>query len=580
LGRRLFSGKAKRKPGKEKKMKKRFFVLLLAFVLATSFISSSCSSPSTQTPTSSESPTPSPTPSTPKVTPENVMAFNEWPVIQLDPALAADFFDCYALFNLYDALTYPTPDGDVKPHLATEYSSEDGKDWIFKLQKGVKFHDGSELTAEDVVFSIERIKTINQGYSGFFKTITGAEVIDPYTVLIKQAEPNVILPNQLALLAILNKDLVMKNAKPEGNYGEFGDYGSTWLQSHDAGSGPYYLTSYKINEGAVIERFKDYWMGWENWSEKSVPIEKGIMRENMDAAALKTMLANHQLDFSDTTESDEWYESAAKIPGVEVIEMPMGILYINWINTQRPPTDDIHFRKAILWAFDYGALTNSVRGAKQMEGPMPSIMVGHDPDVFQFHQDIDKAKEELALSKYAGQNTEIEVWYTSGIPIEEKFALLLQQNLEPLGIDVKVKAVQWPQFAEAVTKPETTPHVSCFWFTSSYPSADFFLSFMYHPSVTGGVYAGHWYSDEELGKMIDESRATLEKTARLDLYKKIQTRIMEDSLAFYTVEVPAIHAKSTYIVGPKESYVGIGPEINLRNFQIDLEEKARVLTLP
>ncbi len=562
-------------------MKKGKLVMSVLVVVGLfALVLTSCAPSASPTPATTVSPTTTSPSPTPTITPENVMAFNEWPVIQLDPSLAADFFDCYALFNIYDCLTYPTPDGDVKPHLATEYTSGDGKDWTFKLRKGVKFHDGSELVAEDVVFSIERMKTINQGYSGFFATVTGAEAVDPYTVVVKQSEPNVILPNQLALLAILNKDLVMKNAKSEGNYGEFGDYGSTWLQSNDAGSGPYYLTQYKINEGAVVERFKDYWMGWKNWSANSVPIEKGILRENMDAAALKTMLANHQHDFTDMTESDEFYAAAAKIPGVEVIELPMGILYVNWINTQRPPTDDVHFRKAIQWAFDYQSLTKSARGAKQMAGPMPSKMLGHDPDVLQYTLNMDKAREELALSKYAGQNVEIEVWYTSGIPIEEKFALLLQHNLEPLGIDVKVSAVQWPQFADAVTKPETTPHISCFWFTSSYPSPDFFLSFMYHPDVTGGVYAGHWYADEELGQMIDESRATLDKGDRLELYKQIQARIMDDALAFYTVEAPSIHAKSTYIVGPKESYVGIGPDINLRNFQIDLTEKAKILSQP
>lgn len=508
------------------------------------------------------------------------MAFNEWPILQLDPALVADFLDCYGLFNLYDGLTYPTPEGDVESHLATEYSSPDGKDWTFTLRKGVKFHDGSELVAEDVVFSIERMKKINQGYSGFFKTIDGAEALDIYTVVVRQLEPNVILPNQLALLGILNKDLVMKNVNPEGNYGELGDYGSTWLQSHDAGSGPYFLVEYKLNEGATVERFADYWMGWENWTTNSVPIDKGIIRETTDPAALKTMLANHQHDFTDATQPDEFYTAAEKIPGVEIVEIPMGVLYINWINTQRAPTDDVHLRRAIQWAFDYTALTEAVRGATQMKGPMPSTMAGQDPNVFQYSQNIEKAREEYALSAYAGQTVDIEVWYTGGVAIEEKFALLLQQNLEPLGINVKVTAAQWPQFADAVTKPETTPHIGCFWFTATYPSPDFFLSFMYHPAVTGGVYAGHWYADEELGQMIDESRATLDKAARLEIYKEIQAKIMDDALAFYTVEVPALHAKSVYIIGPKEPYLGIGPEINLRNFQIDLTEKAKVLSQP
>jgi len=559
---------------------KLVFLLFLAVIFV--FTMSSCAQAPTSTtspsqvPTSSASPTPTPTSK-----PENVMAVNEYPVIQMDPSLACDFYDAEVMFNLYDALTYPTPDGDVEPHLATEWTSPDGKDWTFKLRKGVKFHDGTELTSEDVVFSFERMKTMNQGYSGFFQTVEKVEAPDPYTVIFHQIEPNVILPNQLALLMIMNKNLVMKNIKTPGDYGDLGDYGSAWLQFHDAGSGPYKAVEYKPNEGLTTERFLDYWMGWENWKSNTVPIDKGIFRETVDPAALKTMLANRQHDFTDWYQTDEFYDSVSKIPGVEIVEMPMGVIYTFWINTSRAPTDDIHFRKAILWAFDYKSLTESVRGAKQQAGPMPSIMWGHDPNVFQYSQNLDKAKEELAQSAYAGQKVDLELWYCVGNPIEEKFALLLQQNLEPLGINVKVTAAQWPQFQQAVSKPETTPNISCFMFTASYPSPDFFLTYMYHPNnVNNGVYAGHWYKDEELGKLIDQSRATLDKNARLEIYKQIQAKIMDDALAFYTVEVPAIHAKQVYIEGPQKSYVGIGPELNLRNFQIDLNKKAEILAKP
>jgi peptide/nickel transport system substrate-binding protein len=507
------------------------------------------------------------------------MAVNEYPVIQMDPALAADFFDSEVMFNLYDALTYPTSDGDVKSHIATDYTSSDGKDWTLTIRKGVKFHDGTELTPEDVVFSVERMLKINQGYSGFFKSIESVEAQSD-KVIIHQKEVNVILPNTLALLMIVNKKLVMQNLKTPGDYGDLGDYGSTWLQSHDAGSGPYTAVEYKPNEGLTTARFTDYWMGWENWSANSVPIDKGIFREQEDPAALKTMLANHEHDYTDWYQTDEFYASAANIPGVEVLEMPTGAIYTFWINTARAPTDDIHFRKAILWAFDYKSLTESTRGAKQQQGPMPSVMVGHDPNVFVYTQDIEKAKAELAQSKYAGQTADLELWYTVGNPIEEKFALLMQQDLEPLGINVKVTAAQWPQFAQAVAKADSTPNVSCFMFTASYPSPDFFLYYMYYPATTGGVYAGHWYADQDLGALIDQSRATVDKVARTDLYKQIQTKIMDDALAFYTVEIPTLHAMQSYIVGPKENYVGIGPELNMRNFQIDLTKKAQVLSNP
>ena len=88
---------------------------------------------------------------------ENVVVINGMPVIIPDPGQAMDWYDTQVVYNLYSPLIYPTPDGGLRPHLAESWETVGGKldHWRFKLRRGVLFHDGSELTAEDVAFSME-----------------------------------------------------------------------------------------------------------------------------------------------------------------------------------------------------------------------------------------------------------------------------------------------------------------------------------------------------------------------------------------------------------------------------------------
>ena len=135
-----------------------------------------------------------------------------WPTY-IDPAVGSDFSSSSAFVNLYDTLVYPTPDGGVKPNVAKRWeTSEDGLTWTFYLRKGVKFHDGTELTARDVAFTMDRLVEIGGGYGYMFSgKVKSSEALDDYTVQFKLTEP----------------------------YGEKGDYGKEWLLTNDAGSDPY-----------------------------------------------------------------------------------------------------------------------------------------------------------------------------------------------------------------------------------------------------------------------------------------------------------------------------------------------------
>ena len=145
---------------------------------------------------------------------------------ELDPHKGNDYSSSVLSYNIYDTLVMPDPASGVAPHLATEWTvSDDGLIYTFTLRQGVKFHDGSELQADDVVFSYDRVKALNQGFAFLFNEwVTSVEALDPYTVQFTLSGTYAPFLSTLVRLSVVNKDLVMAN-KQDGDFGDNGDYG-------------------------------------------------------------------------------------------------------------------------------------------------------------------------------------------------------------------------------------------------------------------------------------------------------------------------------------------------------------------
>ena len=164
--------------------------------------------------------------------------------------------------NTYDRLVaYKGSSTELVPSLATSWEiSKDGKVYTFRLRHGVKFHDGTEFTAKDVKFSLDRMIKINKGPAWIYTQdmdLNSVKVVDDYTVQITLTHPYAAFLYTIAYVgaSIMNSTLVMKH---EVN----GDLGQAWLQDHDAGSGPYIMTQWVPNVQVVLKKFGDYWHGW------------------------------------------------------------------------------------------------------------------------------------------------------------------------------------------------------------------------------------------------------------------------------------------------------------------------------
>ena len=181
---------------------------------------------------------------------------------ELKIAVAADvtsidphFFNLFPNNNIaehiFDKLVQMDPDSQMIPGLATSWKTIDDKTWEFKLRKGVKFHDGSELTAEDVVFSIDRVPLVPNSpgpFTAYTKAIVAKEIVDPYTIRFKYAAPYPLAPNDLSTIYIVSKKVAANATTEDFNSGKAA-----------IGSGRYKFVRYVNGDRIDLVRNDNYW---------------------------------------------------------------------------------------------------------------------------------------------------------------------------------------------------------------------------------------------------------------------------------------------------------------------------------
>jgi len=307
--------------------------------------------------------------------------------------------------NMYETLTWVTPDGEIVGQLAESWTvSEDGLTWDFKLRKGVKFHDGTPMDSTAVAESFERTRRMGMGAAFIWACVD--EIVtfeeDPYLVRFKLAFPapldRIAAASYAAwvfspkVLEVGDDDAIHEwfNGPPPG--GIFaGD------PPYDMGTGPYYLAEHVPGHHVVLKRFEDYWRGWEGgpyydtiyveYVEEAATREEGILGGVYDFTYL--------LPMEDLKSIDE--NPVAKVPAIPSFQNLLG-----FFNLKRPPTDNALVRKAIAYATPYQKIIDEVLMGYgvQSKGPVPAGLFGYVEDLFQYTQDLDKARDLLREAGY------------------------------------------------------------------------------------------------------------------------------------------------------------------------------------
>jgi len=444
----------------------------------------------------------------------------------IDPGVGNDFASSTALLNLYDTLIFPNPDGSIKPLLATDWeASSDGLTYTFNLRQDVKFHNGDELTADDIVFSMNRMLTMGEGFSYLYTDVVEeAKALDKYKVEFKLKKTFGPFLATLVRLYVVNGDQVLAN-KADGSYGDMGDYGKSWLATNDAGSGPFMVKELKKQEHLAAIKFPEYWGGWDKDAPDAIQIVG-----TTESATVRTMMSNNQLEITDQWQTEEALKALGQMPGVAVDASFSGTILNIMLNTQKAPTDDVHFRKALAYVFDYQTVVDKLfPGSIKAKGPVPFNLPGFNDQLPQYERNLEMAKAELAKSKYADQldNYPVELAWISEVPDEEKIAMLFQANAGDLGITVNIQKTPWLSFVDQVATKEKTPNASTVFVAPSYNEAGSTLFSRYHSKSNGTWEQAEWLMDKGIDQAIDAAIGTVDASDRMEKYKEIQKTIVD-----------------------------------------------------
>ena len=485
-----------------------------------------------------------------------------------DPAKGSDEASVSALVNLYDSLVFPTSAGTLQPDLATSWQvSPDGLTYTFTIRQGVTFHNGDPLTASDVVFSMNRIITVGQGFSYLFSPYIGnVTAPNSSTVVMVLKKPFGPFLTALVRLYVLDQKLVTANIA-SGPYGSNGDYGSTWLLTHDAGSGPYSIQSANLEASMTFQEYTNYWNG-------TLPNQPSTVQIIGSTSSTQALFSSKETQITDMWQPYSTIASVAQLPGAKMVIIPSVDEFYLMIDTKKAPTDDLYVREAMTYAFNYTAVINNIfTGSQPAAGPVPVSLPGHDPNIPVSHQDLALAKQLIAKSKYAGQlsNYPVVYYWVSQVPAEQKMALQFASDMHQIGITVQVVEEPWLTVVADLANMTSSPNIVSIEDEASYFEAGSILQSRYTSAADGTWEQNEWLQNSTLDNLIYSALSTTDQTARFNAYYNIQEQIYNMYPTIYAFDAYEVRAYYPSVVNwyaaNGHPIVLLGYDFYFRDFQ-------------
>jgi peptide/nickel transport system substrate-binding protein len=402
------------------------------------------------------------------------------------------------------------------PALAESFDlSGDGKTLTLKLRQGATFADGSPVTADDVVFSLDRVRDM-KGTPSFL--LDGVEVAktdaNTITLTSKNANPALpyILPNPA--LGILNS----KVAKEHGATADTGDKAEQYLNSASAGSGPYTIESFNVSSQVVLKANAKYW-------GPAKPVYDKVVIRNVEAATQKLNIARGDSQVALNLSGDQ----VTGIPGNLQVKKTPSANVIFLLANQDPSvskvTSNPKFAEAIRKGVDYdGLLELAGEGSVQAPGVIPSMLLGALPPEAAAKRDVEGAKAALKESGVTGPTVKLE--YPSELTVNglsfQPLAERIQANLKEVGITVELTPA--PVTTALDNYRNGKEELGLWYWGPDYPDPSDYLAFL--PGKLVGLRAG-WKagSDKELEAAGDATATTIGDEARKQAYVDLQTKL-------------------------------------------------------
>lgn len=465
----------------------------------------------------------------------------------LDPHFAYDTLSTAACRLLYDGLLDYDYEGHMIPSLAASLPevSADGRRFRFELRDGIRFHNGREVTADDISWSMHRLLSERIGSPGypFYKSIVGAPayhegkadriegivVLDDKTIEFRLDEADQTFLNAMAMPFAypIPREHVERLEAREG---------IDAVGRDPVGAGPFVFAGWERGVQVKFERFDRY------WNPKARP-ERMIFLENISSDVASARFRNGDLDILYRPnkvnrlflqQSKAWAPYTAKIPSASVFALGL--------NCELPPFDNVHVRRAVAFAIDRSKLERLDPGqvipATQV---LPPMLPPYDPDlpgrqVF----DLDRAKEEMRLAGFPdGLEEPITLWVRG--EGEVRVAQLFQQDLKAIGIDIELKLVSFATYLKETGRPRVAQAAFTGWH-QDFPDPSNFMDILFHSRSIHPENSENrsFYRNPELDAILDRARAEVDRDKRLALYARANEIIARDApwvFLYYPVDM-------------------------------------------
>jgi len=371
-------------------------------------------------------------------------------VATLDPAIGYDWQNWSMIKSLFDGLMdYVPGTTTLRPGLAESYAlSDDGLTYTFKLLEGVKFHNGREMTAEDVKYSLDRVTnpvTQSPG-AGFFASIAGYDamsggtatslegvaVIDPLTVAITLSRPDATFLHVMAL----NFASVVPSEAVDAAAGDFG--------KQPVGTGAFKLAEWTLGQKLVFEKNADYW-------RPGVPyLDQVLFEVGQEPVVALLRLQSGEVDVPGDGIPPAKFTEVMADPAQAAQVVVGGQLQTGYItlNVTIAPLDNVDVRRAINMAINKGRITQIINNrAVAATQPLPPSMPGYTEGYAGYPYDVEGAKALLASAGLAdGFETDLYVMNTDPNP---RIAQAIQQDLAAIGVKVNLQSLAQANVIEA-----------------------------------------------------------------------------------------------------------------------------------
>jgi peptide/nickel transport system substrate-binding protein len=459
-------------------------------------------------------------------------------VINLDPANSSSYnwVSHYVTNPLYDQLTeyrrvemkgepgfYEYVPFEDTPWIAESWDwASDQKSIVYHIRKGVKFHDGTELTAQDVAYSVNRVpKTSTIG--GFLMSMLNfdkAEAVDDYTLKISLTKPT---PMGAKLLAMREVTTVLNSRLMKQHEGADDPVAEKWLAKDSAGSGAYTIDHWTPGVEFVLKANPNYWKG-KPATDKIVlryvpsPSDRVMMVQAGTVDIVNTFIPRKELPALETN------------PDVRIFKHVAPTFIMLHVNHRLgEPWTNKNFRKALAYAIPYDTIINKVYYgyAVQQKSPVSPGIESYTDEFWNYKYDLDEAKKYLDKTKWAGGTT-VQMVYKEEVEMERDLMTWIQSEWKKIGVNVDLKPMPSAALTDLRVKGDAPPHI---WESNPFVKDPFYeLYWWYHSHAVGNWPLTIFYSNPTVDKLIDDNMSEMDLSKRNAASKECQ-RIIVDEVA-------------------------------------------------